>query len=74
MEKQLTVLFCICLLDSHFAFSQNSLTPFAAGFDIVSDAIVDGKIDAISSLIDKDYSGHFAIAPYEQEFIDTKIV
>lgn len=59
--KQLAVIFCICQLNSHFACSQNWVTPFAAGFDIVRNAIEYGKIDTISYLIDKNYAGNFTI-------------
>jgi len=70
MVKQLIVIFCICPLKTHFASSQNRVTPFAVGFDVICDSIVDGKIDTISYLIDKDYNGNFTIAPYEPEFVE----
>ncbi len=46
--KQLIVVFCICLLYSHIAFSQNRVTPALSGFDIVREGIPHGKIDTVS--------------------------
>ena len=46
--KQFTVAFCICVLYSHIAFSQNRVTPALLGFDIVREGIPHGKIDTVS--------------------------
>ena len=46
--KQFTIVFCICLIYSHFAFSQNGVTPALLGFDIVRESIPHGKIDTIT--------------------------
>jgi len=46
--KQFTIIFCICLIYSHFAFSQNGVTPALLGFDIARESILHGKIDTIT--------------------------
>jgi len=46
--KSITIVFCICLLYSHFAFSQNGVTPALLGFDMVRESIPHGKIDSVT--------------------------
>ena len=46
--KHLLLSFCICLLYSQFAFSQNRVTPALLGFDILLEGIPHGNIDTIS--------------------------
>jgi len=46
--KHLALIFCICLLYSHFSFSQNRVTPALLGYDIFLEGIPHGKIDTIS--------------------------
>ena len=46
--KSLTIVFCICLICSHFAFSQNRVTPALLGFDMVRESIPHGKIDSVT--------------------------
>jgi len=46
--KSISIVFCICLLYSHFAFSQNGVTPALLGFDMVRESIPHGKIDSVT--------------------------
>ena len=46
--KSLTIIFCICLLYSHIAISQNRVTPALLGFDMVRESIPHGKIDSVT--------------------------
>lgn len=46
--KQLTLLFCMCLLASQWAFSQNTLAPAPEGFDAFRGNVAHGKIDTIT--------------------------
>lgn len=46
--KQLTLLFCMCLLASQWAFSQKTLAPAPEGFDAFRGNVAHGKIDTIT--------------------------